>query len=133
MSRKSARAGTTGPSDDRNAKDQYKKGDAPNNGVGRPKGSKNKVTVAAQAVRGASGQWAARGRSGMDALEIKTTRAGFEFVEFEDVYGRAGILHQAGSNLWLGAGLERMHLDRATVGEMVTLMSRWLVTGSFRA
>ena len=53
----------------------------------------------------------------MDALEIKTTRAGFEFVEFEDVYGRAGILHQAGSNLWLGAGLERMHLDRATVGE----------------
>lgn len=69
----------------------------------------------------------------MDALEIKTTRAGFEFVEFEDVYGRAGILHQAGSNLWLGAGLERMHLDRATVGEMVTLMSRWLVTGSLRA
>lgn len=68
-----------------------------------------------------------------------TTDRGFEYVEFEDIYGAPRSIQESSSaerkRLWLGVNdakslVPRMHLGEAEVRGLIARLSLWLETGS---
>lgn len=75
-------------------------------------------------------------------MKIKKTDHGFEFVEFDDANGEQCSLQQSSATMggpagtdfiWLGIDepFLRMHLCRDHVMQLIPLLQRWVVTGSF--
>jgi hypothetical protein len=75
---------------------------------------------------------------------IEKTNRGFEFIDFEDYYGKPCRLQQSSMALtkipgtgavWLGVNVERsdsMHLTQKQVRTLISHLNAWLETGSFR-
>ena len=72
--------------------------------------------------------------------KVGTTERGFEIILFLDTYACGCSLQQSSlaeyelpgtSAVWLGKGLNRMHLRREQVQELIEVLRCWLNTGSF--
>lgn len=71
---------------------------------------------------------------------VTRTERGFELIEFKDLYNKECSLQQSSlaiywdpgtSAVWLGVGEDRMHLGEEQVKSLITVLQRWLDTGSF--
>ena len=71
---------------------------------------------------------------------VITIERGFELINFRDAYGAFCSLQQSSlaeyeppgtSAVWLGCGMNRMHLKREQVQELIAVLQYWLDTGSF--
>jgi hypothetical protein len=71
---------------------------------------------------------------------VTRTERGFEVIDFQDLYNKECSLQQSSlavywepgtSAVWLGQGEDRMHLGEEQVQSLVTVLQRWLDTGSF--
>ena len=72
--------------------------------------------------------------------KVRRTERGFEIISFKDCYENDCSLQQSSladydtpgtSAVWLGIGLNRMHLDLEQVKGLVIVLSRWVKYGSF--
>lgn len=81
-------------------------------------------------------------------MEVKLTSRGFERIDFTDCYNKDCSLQQSSairdsdipgaSFIWLGPNdgaytneVDRMHLNREQVSQLVTYLVNWMNTGSF--
>jgi hypothetical protein len=72
--------------------------------------------------------------------KVEHTSRGFEIIKFKDYNGEESTLQQSSlalynrpgsSAVWLGIGEDRMHLDTKIAKKLITVLSRWVDTGSF--
>lgn len=78
-------------------------------------------------------------------MEIEKTQRGFEIIKFLDQYEQECSLQQSSaidntergftklgsSYVWFGT-IERMHLSRDHVKELISHLQKWVDTGSFK-
>lgn len=76
--------------------------------------------------------------------KVRKTSRGFDIIDFKDYYDEECSIQQSsmvGDNkdsltkpgtflVWLGAGKNRMHLNRKQVTGLIKVMKHWLKTGT---
>lgn len=63
-------------------------------------------------------------------IEIKKSKRGNNYIEFEDTYEAECILKEDDDSIWLGKVDDKMNLDRERVKALLPYLQRFAETGS---